>query len=1445
MGVTAYLLLQPTVQTWAAKKAADYLTKELNTTVKIDSLGITNLNTLYLAGLLIKDKQQDTLLYAGTLRTSLGLLSVNNQRLNLRSAQLTNAVVNLSQNAKTGIYNYEFIANYFSPPSATPSSDAAPWFINIKNLDIKNTRFSYHDYKYTPTTDPTIDFSHIVVKKLNFLAQNINIGYNYQADIKHLSLQEQKGFILDSLATNLALTNQFISLKKLQLKTPNTYINGDIALKYASYTDLIDKFETNTYFDANINRSLISPKDIAFFATEINILKQNTALSGKITGSIDNLKGTNLNLSAGENIRFLGNIAFEKLITNPFEKTHIVLDVKDASFSKSGIEAIINGLYLPKEIDVLGLVNFSGKFDGFPTNFKASGSFNTAIGDLKTDLKLYLNGKKTTYDAYILTQKFDVGKLINDPNIGKISIDGTIKGVGNALENAIANVQGSVTAANINGYEYKNAQLNGKISNSLFVGKFTSNDPNLSLNFDGLVDFKNPDKPIFDFVSNIKRIDLFQLKLTDEPTTLSGDLSFGFSGSTLDDFSGTAKLKNIVFAGTGKELKSQYIDFQALNTDTGKVIMLRSDIADANVSGDFTFKNIADAFETYLVGYLPSYKPKVANTGRQAFKFDIDVKNGQAITDFLYPNTYKFSPILAKGSFDNTQNGLDLDLKMDFFETQGYKVKNVSLLSYSNLDGLFFKLALDDLSQNDSILVSEFRSENALHNDSVEFSIIAKGEQSANQARIKGIVNLLGSQREISFNKGRIVLSGKNWDIEKQSRIVIDSLGGVNFKKFAINYANDTLNNQYIQILGRLSEQPTDVMRLLVNGFDLALLNPFIANNDVRLGGITKLNAQISGIFATPNVFVDLDISDFNFNDDAIGDVRLFSDWNEASQRVDVTGLVIKQRGIDTLALLAGNLKLNDKNMPFFDFDLSLNQSTISPLQTLLSPYLTNITGLATGGLRLYGTASKPLLTGFARINKGSIRVDYLNTTYGINTQINFNQNSIDFVNSELTDAVGGTGKISGGISHNYFDNIKLNLRIDARNLLVLNTAEVPDAYFFGKAKGTGYAAIKGGLDDLHFDVALSTEKGTAVSLPTSSSGYSRETSFINFVNPKDTIKKSEAVLANNSGVDFDIKLQIKPNAELTIIFDKIAGDKITAKGTGDIRLLVDKQSDISMNGGFTIDQGNYLFTFSELFNKNFSIQKGSTLTWAGDPFDAQINIDALYAVSATVPSEVQANLGGSYVRNVPVNCILKMKGSMLSPDIAFQIAQNNNGSGSISSPLQAYIARINSNEQELNEQMLSLMLASKFSNLNNILSDVGTTALQAGVGTVSELLSNQFNAILDNYTKRLNVGLNYRASAFGSTNQQSLGSVQLALGYTFFDDRLEIAGNVGSVYNQWGGDANLSYKLTPDGRWLLRGFSRIDDRFTTDLAYRQGMGASYNREFDSYKELFKKQKSK
>ena len=63
LGVLYFALQTEIFQTWAAKKTADYLSKELNAKIEIERLKISFISNVTLQGIFVSDKHLDTLIY--------------------------------------------------------------------------------------------------------------------------------------------------------------------------------------------------------------------------------------------------------------------------------------------------------------------------------------------------------------------------------------------------------------------------------------------------------------------------------------------------------------------------------------------------------------------------------------------------------------------------------------------------------------------------------------------------------------------------------------------------------------------------------------------------------------------------------------------------------------------------------------------------------------------------------------------------------------------------------------------------------------------------------------------------------------------------------------------------------------------------------------------------------------------------------------------------------------------------------------------------------------------------------------------------------------------------------------------------------------------------------------------------------------------------------------
>ena len=101
------------VQTYLANIATNYLSKELNTEIKVDKISIVFINKIALDGVLIKDLKNDTLAYLSTAYVTLDELNLKS-KLIIKKVDIENSTIKLSQSKETRDFNYQFIVDYFA-----------------------------------------------------------------------------------------------------------------------------------------------------------------------------------------------------------------------------------------------------------------------------------------------------------------------------------------------------------------------------------------------------------------------------------------------------------------------------------------------------------------------------------------------------------------------------------------------------------------------------------------------------------------------------------------------------------------------------------------------------------------------------------------------------------------------------------------------------------------------------------------------------------------------------------------------------------------------------------------------------------------------------------------------------------------------------------------------------------------------------------------------------------------------------------------------------------------------------------------------------------------------------------------------------------------------------------------------------------------------------------
>jgi hypothetical protein len=285
----------------------------------------------------------------------------------------------------------------------------------------------------------------------------------------------------------------------------------------------------------------------------------------------------------------------------------------------------------------------------------------------------------------------------------------------------------------------------------------------------------------------------------------------------------------------------------------------------------------------------------------------------------------------------------------------------------------------------------------------------------------------------------------------------------------------------------------------------------------------------------------------------------------------------------------------------------------------------------------------------------------------------------------------------------------------------------------------------------------------------------------------------------------------------------------IRTRGHGNMRINYLNTGEFTMEGDFKIDRGSFFFTLQNVINRDFEIRRGSKVSWTGDPYDAEISLQAVYKVKTTLgdygPAEDSAT-------RVPVDCVISLKNKLLDPEIKFTVEFPD-----LQDDTKQFIySRLDTNDQaEMSQQMMSLLILNSFTSSSGYASGVGFNTFS--------LLTNQLSNWLSNISNDFDIGVNYRPG-----DQVSAQEVEVALSTQLWDERVLIDGNVGVRGNETSqntnsivGEVTVEYKITPEGNLRAKAFNKSNnnDLDNSYAPYTQGIGIFYTKEFNKFRDAF------
>ncbi len=1432
--LTYSLLYLPSFQTFIARRLAGYLKSSYGLNISIEKVKIQFVKTVELEGVYVEDLKGDTLLYSKSIALNLSGYDLDDNSFSLAHFELNDTRFRMETEHPDSSSNLVKVLDLFDSNDTTVS-DGPAFKLTAASVEINNLHFTMKDL-YDTTHEYGMDYEDMDIRSFYFHAEDLSlIDDSISADISLIKAKEKCGFVLSHFEGQAIASPSLVEVQDLKMVTPNSNVKGDLKLISKRWGDWLD-FVHKVKMDVNLNDCKIYTGDIATYAPELKDWKKTVFISGKAKGRVDNLKCKGIDLNFLTGTEFAGNFDISGL--PEFESSFITIKAEKIRTNAEDVQSICDfavdtGIVIPQELYNAGDLYFAGSFTGFPNEFTSYGIFTSDAGVLKTDLTLQEKDSAYFYKGRLVTENLDLGMITELPDIGTLTSSINIEGSGFTVEELEAKIDGTFDSFFYKGYEYADIFLDGDFEQKRFVGVLTCNDPNANFDFNGDIDFNQP-KPLLDFDVQVYALNLSELNLMADSldAELSGTVKINAAGFDIATITGTALIQNLSYC-QGKNAY-YFPEARLIAKDSPRELQLLSPMADLSVKGIFIPEELPQSFIDVVAEAIPAInlsKPKVVkkkNLPRQDFTFSATIKDISLLKEFISDTLKIKSGTTINGFYNNTTNVFEIGLQSDFIRFADYSGYDVNVAARKVNDVLSADVSIGSVQLSDSMYFNNVDLLAKAINDNLQFSL-AWSNNERNRGKLEGVGQILGTGKfNIDLLPAELLLDGVVWNTTATSNIFYDSTR-LNIRGFHF-----VSGNQEISAEGKLSHLNSDKLNFIIKNFDLHTINAFYPiSYDIE--GKVNGRGYLSNPYKSLNFQANMTVNDVKFNKELVGDIVFDANWARADSAINISAYLTKQN-IKTFNLVGTYRPFVKKNE--LDLKLSLNNFNLIAINALGIEQITGFAGFVSGGINISGASEEPQLKGQLVLRDAQIHIDYLNTTYHLNDKVQVNPDWIGFNRIVVFDEKGNKAIATGTANHKNYGEWDYDISVDMKDFLCINTDVTMNDMFYGVAYATGDVNISGYDDNLDIEVKATTRKGTSIAIPLGGAEEVASQELVRFVNAKEPIQIEEE--SGLTGIRLNLDIEATEDAKIQLIFDEKIGDIITGYGSGNIKLAISPAGDFKMYGTYSIYKGDYLFTLKNVVNKKFSINAGSTITWFGNPYEAYLDITAVYKAMASLYDIMLVN-DERYKRREAVNCIMKMTGKLMEPKIRFDIKVPN-----ADDFVRNQIAAVTSDENELNKQFLSLLVANRFTPLQNgVREGSGGSAVSSNS---LELLSNQLSNWLNGNNERFTVGVNFR-----SGDNTSTGSATVLVGTKLFNDRVNVYTNVGYGSSTIGqtatnqnannivGDIVAEYNLTKDGRIKVKAFNQTSDNIYSNSSlspYIQGAGISYSEQFDTFREL-------
>ena len=1449
-----YLLLLtvtqlPICQRYLGGQIAKAVGETLGTEASIGRVDIGLFNRIIIDDVHLLDQQKKEMLHLARLSVTIDPLALTKGNISILSAQLFGAHATLYKDHPQAKPNFQFVIDSLAPKDTTSQSSVN---LRMNTFIIRHSSISYDLLSEAPTPG-LLNPSHLKVEDISaHMILKVFTDDSLNMNIKRLGLSEQSGLRIDHLTLKFEANKQQAFLRDFILEMPSSHVEIDSA--DATYLFRGDSLSmASLAYRGNIRNTYITPSDLRCFHTSLKNFQRSLNIETMFSGTSQSLDIPQFSLTsdAGD-IKVSASGHIEGFLSSvPAWNLNIAqLNINDniTDFIHKNI------VQLPPQLKNIGNLQLNGQFGGTSEGgIAARSSIQSDLGDV--DVNFLMTGSRQ-FSGTLKTPNLALRQLASDDRLGQLACDLQYDGQFHPKAKPDINLKGSISSIDFNNYTFSNILLNGSYSGKGVAGLLEIDDPNVkaSLKGDMTIDESRRQPAVVNLSGDIDHFAPHALNLTSqwENVVFSGKLDADFSARSINDAVGTMRISQ--FSMQEPDKTTYRLDNLLINSgfeDRLHFVTLVSDFAKAELKGNFEYATLAHSITNIIGSKLPTLPglPPMSDKARNNFLLRLSVYKSDWIKRLFNVDLDITQPMTLTARVNDQNRTFFLDGDLPRFYYNGSLYTDGSLHLDSPVDTLRCDIGLNRHSGNASMQMGLKASAygNKLTTSLKWDDRKAVGGMSGELNAITELYRNLAVKPEahVRIQPSHIVLNDTVWNVEPSDIVYSDN-------NLLVDHFNVHHRQQHITIDGKASKHSHDSLTVDLNQVEVAYILDLVNFHTVEFSGLATGRAVASSLFGEFNANTRLRVDNFKFENGRMGVLHANANWNREKEQIDIHA--IADDGPEAITNIDGYVSPTHNTI---DLAFGARGTYIDFMHNFTKSFLSHITGHAEGDLRLAGTLDNINLTG-RLVVEGDAKVTALNTVYHLHRDtVVFIPDEIELHALPLTDVYGNHAALSGGIHHEHLTNLTFDLFVDADNLLAYDFQGFGDSNFYGTVFATGDVSIKGRPGEVTIDCNVTPQRNTVFVYNASSPDAISSQEFIHMGsatkkagNHGDSSRDlsvgqhqgTDPTIPATDDISTDIRINFlincTPDATMRLLMDANTNDYITLNGEGAIRATFYNKGPFNMFGTYTVDHGTYGVTIQNIIKKNFTFNRGGTIVFGGDPYNAALNLQAQYTVSGVSLSDL--NIGNSFAANtIRVNCLMNISGQPNSPQVDFDMEMP-----TVNADEQQMVRSVINGQQEMNQQVLYLLAIGRFytqgQNNANTQQDQTSLAMQSLLsGTLSAQINNLLSTVIKN--DNWNFGANITTGNEGWHNAEYEGLISGRM----LNNRLLLNGQFGyrdnatQATSTFIGDFDIQYLLYPSGNLALKVYNQTNDRyFTKSSLNTQGIGLIMKKDFNGLGDL-------